>query len=78
MANGYKLVGVSSSSGNYEGHDFNNIILHCTYEHSKINGVGAKAIKVKAPIYTTNPIKAGEYFDVNYDEYKHVKQIVKL
>jgi len=75
---GYKLVGVGSSAGNYEGHDFNNVLLYATYDHDKITGAGVKVIKAKATVYTANPVKVGEHFDVNYDEYKHVKAIVKL
>ena len=77
MAKEFELLGLSNSAGEYNGRQYNNVLLHAAYLNDKISGKGVKVIKVKAPIYTDNPVKLGEFFDVNYDQYRNVKEIVK-
>lgn len=78
MNKGYKLLGIGHSSGEFKGNNYDNFLLHCSYESEKINGVGTKVIKVKSSVFTSNPLKIGESFDVNYDQYQNVKDIFQV
>jgi hypothetical protein len=79
MANaGYKVAGIGRSSGEYEGRNYDNTILHVLYQHEKVQGTAVKLVKVKTSVYLENPVKVGDVFDFNCNEFRQVKEIVKL
>lgn len=73
-----QVVGVGRSTGEYQGHSYDNVILHCLYQSDKITGSGVTAVKVKARVFDENPVKVNEKIDFNYDRYGNVNEIVKL
>lgn len=46
-----KIVGVGRSSGNYEGHDYDNFIVHALENDKNVTGQRANIVKVKADVF---------------------------
>jgi hypothetical protein len=78
MAKAYIVVGLGHKSGNYEGRDYDNTMVHCTYEDELVAGVAVKTVKVKSRVFMESPCKVGDAVDFNFDEYRNVKEIVIL
>lgn len=76
MANdGMRVVGLSASTGEYEGHDYNNTYLHCEYTDKKVSGYAVTKVKVRTSVFMDSPCKVGDFIDTNCDTYGRVKEI---
>ena len=73
----YKVVGMKHSTGTYEGNAYDNTLVYCTYEDSKVSGVGTIVHKLKTSAFNTCPCKLGEQIEVMYDRYGNVTQLYK-
>lgn len=73
----YNVIGIGASKGEYKGFDYDNVILHCTYETKGVNGTAVKSVKVKSRIFATCPCEVGDVVNFYYDQYKNVTHIYK-
>lgn len=78
IADGYKIVGLGHSSGEYEGHAYNNMMVHTLYEDEKIDGNGVKTVKVKYNVFVDSGVKIGDIVNFYYDEWRRVQRIEKI
>lgn len=74
----FKVIGISTSEGEYKGFAYNNTILHCTYENKGVNGLAVKPIKVKSSIFAVCPCDVGDVVDFYYDRFGNVTQVYKV
>ena len=82
-----KIVGVTNSSGNYQGNDYDNIILHCTepFNNEKSTGLRTESFKIKHSIMaeifgkslTSKELAAfvGQEANFFYDKFNHVNLV---
>ena len=82
-----KVIGVTDSSGNYQGNDYHNIIFHCTepFDNDKSTGLRTESFKVKYTIIAEiigKPLTSKEFAafvgqEVNfyYDKFNHVNLV---
>jgi hypothetical protein len=79
MANeSMKIVGIGRSSGTYEGHNYDNTILHCTYDDEKVTGVATVKLKVPTKVYMADPVKVGDSVIAFYDRWSKVCELRKV
>ena len=67
----YNVVGILHRSGQYEGRDYDNYNIQCTYERTDLNnlsGLLVDTIKIPASIYR-NDIALGNVLVPSYDRY---------
>lgn len=73
-----KVVGLKSSSGEYQGTPYSNVMVHCTYKDKNISGEGAIVYKVKSDLFANNPVKIGDEVEAMYNRYGNVTELRKL
>ena len=75
---GYEVVGIGHSSGEYQGHNYNNTLLYCTFEDERVTGLATLKVTVKDGVYNDNPVGVSDIIDLNYDKFGKVKDIVLI
>lgn len=85
-----KIIGITQNTGNYQGHDFNNYYLHCTYPISSNKGIGTAVkapVKIRSKVFEKilghpatsddlNDLIGKEISEFYYDEYDNVVDFV--
>ncbi len=70
----FKIVGMERKVGEYQGREYDNTVLHCTYQKdSLLDGVAVSSIKVKSD-RINEPLQIGDVVTFFYDQYGNVLQ----
>lgn len=69
------VIGLSSGAGQFEGKDYDNVYIHCTYKNAKVNGLGVTVLKVRRTVFDENPVEIGSVFEESYDKYSRIKSL---
>lgn len=71
----FTVVGIERKVGEYLGRQFDNTVLHCTYEKDKLaDGVACTSVKVKTE-RIDEPVQVGDKVTFFYDQYGSVLQV---
>ncbi len=71
----FTIVGMERKVGEYQGREYDNTVLHCTYEKdSLLGGVAVLTIKVKSD-RIEEPLEIGDHVSFFYDQYGNVLQV---
>jgi len=82
-----KIIGVTDLSGNYQGNDYHNIVVHCTepFNNEKSTGLRTESFKIKYSIITEifgKPLTSkelaafvGQEANFYYDKFNHVNLV---
>ena len=85
-----KIVGIVQKKGTYEGFDYNNLVLHCTYEDANGKTVGVLTCMHKIKVNRLPEIfgkkmsdsdiqsLVGKSIEVYYDQWRNVEKIIVL
>lgn len=85
-----KVVGIIQKKGTYEGFDYNNLLLHCTYEDTNGNAAGVLTCHHKIKVKDIERIFGKKMSDndlnnlvgcdiqVFYDQWRNVERIIIL
>ena len=70
----YTVVGVERKVGVYEGREYDNTILHCTYNKDKCEGVAVCSVKVKTS-RLDEVVEVGASVSFLYDQYGNCARV---
>ena len=70
----YTVIGIERKVGKYEGREYDNTILHCSYEKKDVDGVCVVSIKVKTE-RIDYPLELGCTVSPLYDRFGNVVQL---
>lgn len=67
----YTVIGIERKVGKFEGRDYDNHVLHCTYKKEGAQGECVVAVKVKTERLEA-PVTIGDQVTFLYDQYGNV------
>lgn len=73
----YKVVGMSRSTGVYEGNAYDNSYFYCTYEEKHTEGVRTISYKCKTK-NVKDAIKIGDTIGVYFDQWNNPACVYKI
>ena len=71
----FTIIGIKRKTGNYEGRDYDNLYLHCTYlDDGMLEGVATTVVKIKQE-HVDEQLKCGDKVTFFYDRYGNAVKV---
>lgn len=75
-----KVIGIERKKGNYEGREYDNIVLTCTTpypEEKEATGYFSDTVKVKYVVFEESEIDIGDEISVYYNKFGQVQHLIR-